>query len=142
MSAPAPRRTEAGELRMQLLPVKLTEAEVAIRAQELAAAEGRLSEAEKRLERHITAAKAAREGITEEIQDERSAVRHLAEIVRARREDRDVPVVEEQDFDAGAVHTVRTDTGEVVATRGMTPDERQRSLFRDVKARKTAEAKA
>ena len=56
-------------------------------------------------------------------------MRWLATIVRERREDRAVPIMEQPDYEAGAVNTYRTDTNEIVATRGMTPEERQRSLF-------------
>ena len=49
--------------------------------------------------------------------------------VAPRREERQVPVMEEPDYEAGAVNTYRTDTNVIVATRGMTPEERQRSLF-------------
>jgi len=44
--------------------------------------------------------------------------------------------MEEPDYEAGAVNTYRTDTNEIVATRGMTPEERQRSLFEQKSAKK------
>lgn len=125
---PQPR---VADVRTMSLPVKLSEAEVSIRAQELAAAEAELTDAERRLEQHIQAAKGAKEAIQSEIGGFRGKVHRLAGVVGSKREDRQVPIVEEQDFEAGAVHTVRTDTAEIVATRGMTPEERQRSLFRD-----------
>lgn len=125
---------EQAEVRHMDLPVALKDSELSVRAQELASAEAELTDAETRLTRAVEAAKGTKKALEEEIAEHRLEVRRLAEVVRTKREDRQVPVVEELDFEAGAVHTVRTDLGVVVATRGMTIEERQRALFRDVKA--------
>lgn len=116
------------EVRTMPLLVALTDAEVAIRAQESASAESELYNAETKLTRYVEEAKEGKASIQNEITDARHQVHRLAEAVRPRKELREVVVVEQSDFDAGAVHTVRTDTGEVVATRGMSQEERQRPL--------------
>jgi hypothetical protein len=120
---------EQAEVRTQLLPVKLTEVELALKAQELATAEAGLGTAEMAATAYLEEVKAEKGRLQSEVEKSRRSVRCLARIVRERAEEREVPIVEQSDFEAGAVNTVRTDTGEVVATRGMTPEERQRSLF-------------
>lgn len=129
-------QTEQAKVRTMPLPVKLTEPELALRAQELASAERTLDDAEKRLDNFVEAAKGTKKGIETEIADARGSVRQLARVVRDRKEDRQVPILEDSDFEAGAVNTYRTDTNEIVATRGMTPEERQRSLFEQKNAKK------
>lgn len=125
---------QEARIRTMPLPVQLTKPELDVRAQELASAEGVLDEAETRLDRWTEAAKETKKGIENEISDARDDVRRLALIVREGREKRDVQVVDESDFEAAVVRTVRVDTGAIVATRGMTPEERQRGLFHDAKA--------
>ncbi len=120
---------QEAEIRTMSLPVKLTEPEIALRAQELASAESVLGDAETRLDQFVEAAKGTKKGIETEIADARGKVRELARVVRERREDRDVPIMEEADYDKGAMNTYRTDTHEIVATRGLTHEERQQSLF-------------
>ena len=120
---------ETADVRTMLLPVKLSEAELSLRAQELATAEGVLGDAESRLESFVEAAKGTKKTIETEIADARINVHVLATVVRERKENRSVPIMEEPDYDRGAVNTYRTDSNEIVATRGMTAEERQRSLF-------------
>lgn len=127
---------EQAEVRTMDLPVKLTPAELALRAQELASAEHVLGDAELRLDQFVEAAKGTKKGIETEIADARGDVRKLARVVRDRSEERAVPIMEEPDYEAGAVNTFRTDTSEIVATRGMTAEERQRSLFEEKRAKK------
>jgi hypothetical protein len=126
---------ETAEVRTMSLPVKLTEPEMSLRAQELATSEAVLGDAESRLEQFVEAAKGTKKQIETEIAGSRYEVSRLARIVRDRKEDRAVPIMEEPDYEAGAVNTYRTDTNEIVATRGMTAEERQRSLFDQGKAR-------
>lgn len=121
---PAPAK-----VRTMSLPVRLSEDDVALRAQELATAEKVLTDSENRLESFVESAKGTKKKLETEIDTARYAVGRLAEVVRERRELREVPIVEDSDFEKGAVNTVRTDTGEIVSTRGMTQEERQRSLF-------------
>ena len=56
----------------------------------------------------------------------------LADIVTRCEEMRDVEADELFDFSTGRVVRSRTDTGEVVLTRPMTGEERQRGLFGEV----------
>jgi len=127
---------EQAEVRTMPLPVKLTPAEVALRAQEMASAESKLGECETRLEQFVEASKGTKKQIETEIDDARGEVRRLARVVRDRAEIRAVPVMEDPDYEGGAVNTYRTDTNEVVATRGMTHEERQQSLFREANRKK------
>ena len=120
---------EQAKVRTMPLPVKLTEPELALRSQEMASAERKMSDAELRLDQFVEAAKATKKQIEAEVSEARDEVRILAMVVRERQEKRSVPIIEEPDYEAGAVNTYRTDTHEIVATRGMTPEERQRSLF-------------
>lgn len=113
------------------LPVKLNEIEVSLKAQELATAEAVLGEKERQLNSFVEAAKGTKKQYETEILDARANVGGLARIVRERAEERAVPVMEECDYEKGAVDTYRTDTHERISTRGMTPEERQRSLFEE-----------
>lgn len=124
------------EVRTMHLPVKLTPVELSLRASELATAEQVMGDAEDRLDAFVEAAKGTKKQIETEIQEARSEVRRLARVVRDRSEDRAVPIMEEPDYEAGAVNVYRTDTHDIVSTRGMTPEERQRSLFEAKNRRK------
>lgn len=57
-----------------------------------------------------------------------SKQRVLAKTIRQREEDRDVDVEIVFDYDLLQVREVRTDTGEMLASRTMTDAERQREL--------------
>ena len=127
---------EKADVRTMPLPVKLTVAELALRAQELASSEHVLGDAETRLDAFVEAAKGTKKQIETEISDARYEVHRLARTVRDRSEERAVPIMEEPDYEAGAVNTYRTDSNEIVATRGMTAEERQRSLFEQKNAKK------
>lgn len=133
---------EKAEVRTMTLPVKLTPAELSLRAQELASHEAVLGDAETRLTQFVEAAKGTKKGIEGEVSQARFTVSKLARIVRDRQEYRDVPILEVSDYEAGAVNTFRTDTNDIVATRGLTPEERQRSLFEQQKNKKLVAAAA
>lgn len=120
---------QEAEIRTMALPVKLSEQDLALRSQELASSESVLGDAETRLDAFVEAAKGTKKEIETEIVEARAMVRRLARVVRERREERDVPIMEDADFEKGAMNTYRTDTNEVVATRGLTHEERQSSLF-------------
>lgn len=120
-------------VRTMPLPVALSAGEVSIRAQELAQAERKAHELERDLERTLEAWKGERKDREAAIASERAQAHRLADVVAEKRETREVVIAEEPDWEAGAMNTIRTDTGEIVATRGLTPEERQRSLFRDAK---------
>jgi hypothetical protein len=94
-----------------------------------------MGDAEQRLEQFVEAAKGTKKAIETEIADARGEVSRLARVVRDRAEERAVPIMVEPDYEAGAMNVYRTDTHEIVTTRGMTAEERQRSLF-EQKAKK------
>lgn len=72
--------------------------------------------------------KAAKERMKDTLDDLEGEVGRLARIVRDKAEDRAVTCTRVYDFAAGQVQVVREDTGEVVATRAMSEDERQIAL--------------
>lgn len=55
----------------------------------------------------------------------------LLEEVRTRQGYRPVECERQPDFTEGVLRTVRLDTGEIVRTRALTPEERQKKLFVD-----------
>jgi len=118
-----------GDPRSIPLPVQLTAGERAVRAQELATVIGEQQRAEDSLEQFVEETRATRKELAAAVSAAQLRVRELARIVRESREERSVSVVDEFDYEAAAVQTVRTDTGEVVGTRGMTEAERQVVLF-------------
>lgn len=140
MPEPEKPTGQVEKVKVMLLPVKLTEAEVALRSQELATAEGKLTEGERDLKSWIEVQKEAKKKRENENAATRDDVRRLGKVVRDRAEQRDVAIEERSNFDAWTVETYRCDTGELVTKRGMTPEERQRSLFEQQKA-KTDRAK-
>jgi hypothetical protein len=104
------------------LPCKLTEEELLAKGEELSRA---IEEAngEKGLQQEAKSAMKSRlEGMENRIQS-------LAGIVRTRSEERLVEIITRHDDERKMVETVRVDTGEVVATRLMTPEERNLKLF-------------
>jgi hypothetical protein len=106
----------------KLLPVKLTEDELAMRRDELA--DGVLIRKAKAEEAREVAG-----DYRDEIKDIDQDIARLARTVRDKTEERMVPVREEANHERGAVETIRLDTGEVCAARLMEPHERQVRLF-------------
>jgi len=118
-----------GELRTMPLPVKLTEEELRARSKRLSAEVKECEREEQVLEDTIEAAKEARKAQENKIAALRAVLRATAEVVQSGRETRDVEVRDEMDWKASTVLTRRTDTDELVASRGMSEAERQRCLF-------------
>ena len=54
---------------------------------------------------------------------------HVAREIREKAEYREVVVTRNKDIKAGIEDTIRTDTGEVIRTRALTPQEMQAQLF-------------
>lgn len=121
----------------QLLPVKLTETEIKERGRKLAHLYEEIEIAEIG---KAAAARASKDRI-ETLQAEAGAI---ARVIRSGQEDREVQVQEEKDYSEGVCRMKRLDTGEVVETRAMTPQELQRPLPIDEgeKKGKRAEARA
>lgn len=105
----------------RLLSCRLTNEELIARGQSLAEAIENISTEEAQQESLKREMKARLAGL----EAQRS---HLASVVSRRAEMREVSVEVALFEDAGVVHTIRMDTGEVVHSRPMTDDERQRSL--------------
>ena len=119
-----------GETRTMRLPVELTHDEVFARGKQLAAVKDEHTTAMDRLDRATIAWKATKEGIQNDINETEERMRVIARVIRSAREDRDVEVVDEPNYKTGVMATIRLDTGELVASRGLTEAERQRSLFK------------
>lgn len=103
---------------IKILPVKLTPDELRAKGEKLAELIG---QAEVLKTEAKDKAKDYRE--TLEILSEETG--HLASVVRAKAEDRDVECIVEKDFDRGVIETVRQDTMETVSTEPMSEQDRQ-----------------
>jgi CRISPR/Cas system-associated endonuclease Cas1 len=114
------------------LPVKLTDDETLVRADELAKQIRTLDDEEK-------AAKDAASLAKDRIKTMESNISRLARIVRERKEDRPVEVREARNDPARTIETIRCDTDEVVRYRAMYERELVRPLF-PVEDDKTAQA--
>ena len=68
--------------------------------------------------------------------------RELTAVVRDKKEMRDVECVATMDPARGLVEVHRTDTGELIETRRMTDEERQRGLFARVRALRRGRCRA
>jgi hypothetical protein len=128
-----------GETRTMKLPVALEDAEILARGKELARLKDEHTKANDELDQATTAWKSTKERIQGDIDDRDEQMRRVARVIRSGHEDRDVEVLDEPNYKTGVMATVRLDTGELVATRGLTEAERQRSLFKGEKG--GAEAK-
>ena len=102
--------------------VPLTDAEIRKMCQELARLVGSLGELEE-------ARRETARSYADEIKDIREEMKALAESIRDGHARREVLCDEVPDYAAGLMRIVRTDNGDVVATRGLTPEEMQQSLF-------------
>lgn len=125
-TTPADRRPKN---RTMLLPVKLDQDAVAVRAKEMGAVCKARTDKAIELEHYIKASKGAKETLLGELAGLDSHLSLLGSVVRTEREDREVEVLDEIDAKKGVMNTIRLDTNEVVGTRGLTEAERQRSLF-------------
>lgn len=105
----------------QRLPCALSEAEKALRADELAREVKRHGEIE-------LAKKAAAEAHAKELKESDRRIGELAEQVRTGVEPREVECQEVVRFARNLVETIRLDTGEVVSSRAMRPEERQEAI--------------
>lgn len=110
------------EVQHRELPVRLSAAEVAQRADDMAVKLAAIGELEER--RKNVAAE-----FKEQIDTLRTEVGLLARQVRERSEQRDVECDLLLDFEAGTAELVRRDTGEVLGSRPLSPAEKQGNLF-------------
>ncbi len=115
-----------------LLPVKLSEAEVNAKAQELAVTCDRIKGYEE--ERRETVA-----GINVSIKEHKHILTKLTREVRTGKEEREVPTSESTDWEHNLVHTIRVDTGETVGSRVLTASEKQQPLpMKQLKSKRKA----
>lgn len=105
----------------EILPVKLTESEIADRGKKAAAARLRVAEIEAKKKEAADHWKAKLE-LAENERDE------FLDVIATGSEDREVECIETFEFRAGLVTVVRADTGEKIRERAMTSSERQPSL--------------
>lgn len=103
------------------LPCKMTAAEVALKSAQMAAKLEEMGTLEAKKKSVTTQ-------LAEEIKEVREQLNYVGREVRTGLEYRPVTCIEEADFATSKVDLVRTDTGEVVSTRVMHPDERQQVL--------------
>ena len=132
----SPEVLKPAKLETRNLYVSLTEEEVRLRSQEMATAERILAEAESEEANQAAAWTARKKTLEKTTTDARAKLSLVGRVVREKRELRAVEIIESKNHAAKTVDTVRTDTGEVIETRGMTENEMQRSLFELQKARK------
>lgn len=136
MSEKKTPEVKPAKLETRNLYVPLTEDEVRLRSQEMATAERILAEAEADENNQAEAWKARKKALETTTSDARAKLSIVGRIVREKRELRAVEIVEERNHTLKTVDTIRTDTGEIIETRGMTESEMQRSLFELQKTRK------
>lgn len=122
--------TKPAKIKTRSLPVPLTEDELRLKAQEMATAERLLGEAERKEDAEAELWKGKKKALENETGDARARLSLIGRVVREKREFRDIEIVEEPNHATKTVDTVRTDTGEIIETRGMTESEMQRSLFK------------
>ena len=116
------------------LPVMLTEDEMRERGEALAESVETTAA--------LTEEKKANDAeINGKIKTSKEITRKLSRIIASKTEDREVECEITKDFERGVVTLHRCDTGEVVETRPMTPDERQEQMFRDKKERAPVKGK-
>ncbi len=107
----------------RMLPCSLTEPEKLVRGNQLA-------HDQETLESHLLDAKEQRAELRKKKSELELKVHSGAEVLRLGKEDREVPCVLRHGK-GELVEEVRTDTGEVIATRRMDADEAQNPLFED-----------
>lgn len=117
------------------LPVTLTPREKAARSEELVQAMSK----QRRLEDELEGVKADFKGRIARVADDVGA---LFRTLERGTEIRSVSCERRVNVDGESVDTIRLDTGELVVSRPMTPEERQRELFRSGKRASAAPAAA
>lgn len=104
------------------LPVKLTPAELADRAQRLAQVEGKLRD----YGAETKEINSQRKGVREQLENE---LRTLGLVVRSKQEYRPVDIRCEARFAEGKAFFIREDTDEMIESRPLTAAEKQEALF-------------
>lgn len=120
MTTTTRKTTKKGD-RDEMLPVKLTAAEMAARARKAAQTQSDEDIAEEEEKTRRGEHKAAVERM-------QTTIRQCLDAIRTGTEMRHIAVLDRKDFEAGVMEVVRTDTGSVVRTRALTTEERQPNL--------------
>ena len=108
-------------MKTRLLPCVLTEDQIRERGIELAALE-------QELDQIGDAKKTANAGFKEQIEAINERKGNLVKEINSKMEWRDVVVTEDKNFEKKEGYTIRTDTGEIVSTRILHPEELQRPI--------------
>ena len=116
--------TTKTEVIKDVLPVKLTDEERMQRADALANALQSINDAKMKKKRIV-------KDLDKEIAEVEQEAVELRDAVATGREYREVIVHRVMDWEKATVTEHRTDTGEVLRSRGMTDEERQSSLLDD-----------
>lgn len=124
-AAPAVEQQPQRKVRGMKLLFTLTKDDIDIRTRELVGAVNDRAEKSAEVERKREAAKGLVKTLEAELLGLDKRVNELAQVVRTGQEERVVDVFDMPDAEKFAVNTVRTDTGEIVATRGMSEVERE-----------------
>lgn len=106
---------------LERLPCKLTDGEVARKADELAHELSKLNEIEAKKKEATATFSAA-------IKQTNTRIHELGDTVRTKSEYRQIECVEQRAFEQNLINIKRRDTGDVVRTRAMTAKERQEEL--------------
>lgn len=112
------------------LPCVLTDAELLDFGQKIAAVK-------QELDNHVEQTKATAKTMGARKAELEARVNEIAVCLRTKKEIRDVSYREEADFKAGLALTIRDDTNQTLASRPLTPDERQERLFGEGATEKT-----
>jgi len=120
---PPPAPVEEHVLEVELI-CELTQDEVMAKVPELIQALGTIDEIEAERREHLAEFKAR-------LAEAGARAGRLQHALSARRETRLVTCRDTRDFGAGRFTRVRTDTGETIDDRDLTPSERERMLFNE-----------
>lgn len=109
---------EKGPVFQKLLPVELTEPELAERGKELGAKLDEIEELELEMKEERDDANVRKKALLERVKE-------LRKQTRTETEERDVPCQEVKDLGQGSLTVVRNDSGEAISTRALSLQERQ-----------------
>ncbi len=108
-------------MKTRRLPCKLTDQERQFKGDQLVQKMHAMEEAEDLFE-------VIRDSHKTRMKEFEKEISVLSRVIRERSEERDVEITENKDYESKTAQTVRLDTGEVVDTRPLTPQELQRPL--------------
>jgi len=113
----------------RILPVKLTEAEVALSANEMARAVEERDEMIDGVDQIKEEAKAEVKNLDNQITRADAIISDLAYQVRTNTQKREIECVWNRNDESSHMELVRKDDGDIIETRPMTAQEKQKGLF-------------